>query len=391
MVSREPWNPWDREVRPVRAPDADGTSSGFASLADLISFVGTLAGVIALIGVLLAFDLFLARVDLRASRGHASAEYRQGLALLEAGKSSAAAERFATALAIDRDNGAYALALGDAQRRSGDTQAAEATLKALLDRAENDGAVNLALARVLVAEGRIAESKAYFHRAIFGRWGADSVARRAEARFALIDILASHGGGRELLAELLPIEDVPADSTSLRKRLGGWFLRAGAPARAANMFREVLRRNPRDAEAFAGMGEAALAQGNFRTARADFMEAAALSPGKGAAEARLALTDTLLASDPTAAGLDAREQLARSKALLARMLGVLESCLSRRLLPVAGASRAVLADTTAVRNVQTRADSLTTLAARLWSSYAAGCTAGRSDSVVRLLSIRLSR
>lgn len=375
----------------MRASDTDTTSPPPSTVAGIVSFVGTLAGVIALIGALLAFDLFLARVDLRASEGHAVTEYRKGMALLAANQPAAAGERFAAALMIDRDNATYALALGQAQLRGGEAGAAEATLKTLLERAENDGAVNLALARVLVAEQRIAESKAYFHRAIFGRWGADSLARRAEARFALIDLLANHGGGRELLAELLPIEDVPTDSVALRKRLGHWFLLAGSPARAANMFREILRHHPRDGEAFAGMGEAALAQGNFRTARADFSEAASLLPAERGIAKRLALADTLLAWDPTARGLDTSERLARGKALLGRMLGLLDTCVNRTALRVAGASRTLLADSAATSDPDAIADSLTSLASDLWSSYTAGCPASRSDSVVRLLSVRLAQ
>ena len=45
----------------------------------------------------------------------------------------------------------------------------------LLERAENDGAVNLTMAHVMVREKSDQEAKAYFHRAIFGRWGADSL------------------------------------------------------------------------------------------------------------------------------------------------------------------------------------------------------------------------
>jgi tetratricopeptide (TPR) repeat protein len=376
----------------VRAPDIGATQTPPPSIAGFASFVGTLAGVVVLIGVLLAFDLFLANLDLRESSRHAAAEYRQGLAFLAVNEPASAADHFSAALTIQRDDVNYALALGEAQRRGGETDDAEATLKALLERAGNDGAVNLAMARVLAGDGRVAEAKAYFHRAIYGRWGADSLARRADARFALIDLLAAHGGGRDLLAELLPLEDVSPDSVAFRKKLGRWFLLAGSPARAANMFREVLRRDPRDGEAFDGMGEAALAQGNFRTAHADFSEAISLLPADSALAARLAVTDTLLAADPTARGLDSSERIIRGRALLGRMLAVLDPCVTKTPRPVVDAARALLADTTtAASRSDAAADTVTTTAGELWASYGATCPASGTDGVVRLLGIRVSQ
>ena len=129
-------------------------------------------------------------------------------------------------------------------------------------------------------ENRWRDAKAYFHRAVFGRWGADSLARRRQARFELIDLLARRGAPRELLAELLPFEETSAATASrFVDRLGqlfiaGWF--AGASGEhvsrgACAAIRATPTPTPR-------MGEAALALGNFRTARADFAEAARLRP-----------------------------------------------------------------------------------------------------------------
>jgi len=376
----------------VQAPDVGVTETPAVSVAGFASFVGTLAGVVVLIGVLLAFDLFLARIDSRESARHATSEYETGLALLARGDPAAAAEHFSAALVIERDNVNYALALGEAQRRDGKASEAEATLEPLLERAGNDGAVNFAMARVLAGEGRVTESKSYFHRAIYGHWGADSLARRAEARFALIDLLVARGGGRDLLAELLPLEDVPADSLELRMRMGRWFLLAGSPARAANMFREVLRRAPRNGDAFAGMGEAALAQGNFRTAHADFSEAIDLLPPDTVLATRLALVDTLLSLDPTARGIDAPERIVRGRALIGRLLAAVDACAKTPPGQTVGAARSVLADTSAaVSSTNAAVDSLTTLASELWTSYAGSCPASASDPVLRLLALRLSQ
>ena len=45
--------------------------------------------------------------------------------------------------------------------QEGRTADAEATLRALLERAENDGAVNLTMAHVMVREARTEDAKAY--------------------------------------------------------------------------------------------------------------------------------------------------------------------------------------------------------------------------------------
>jgi tetratricopeptide (TPR) repeat protein len=354
------------------------------------TFVATLGAVVLAIGVLLALDLFLAGIDRRESSGHAASQYADGNTLLAAGKPADAAEHFSAALAIDRTNVNYALALGEAKRRDGKLDDAETILKTLLERAENDGAVNLAMAQVKVGEGKTGEAKAYFHRAIYGRWGADSVARRAESRFALIDLLVKSGGGRDLLAELLPLEEVSADSIALQRRLGGWFLLAGSPARAANVFREVLRRDPKDAAAYSGMGEAALAQGNFRTARADFAEALALQPDDSLVTVRLALSDTLLTMDPTARGLGTANQYARSRALLEKTANVIAPCVSPAEGALLASARAQLNAATPRHQDEATADRMVTAASDLWSAYAGKCPAVAHETTLPLLFARLA-
>jgi len=263
-------------------------------------FVATFAALLAAIFVMLAFDLFLARLDRRASESHAASLYADGVARLRSGRPLDAIDLFAAAVSVNRRDPDYSLALGEAQRQAHRFTDAEAPLRALLERTENDGAVNLAMARVMLGENRVGDAKVYFHRAIFGLWGADSITRRLDARFELIELLATHGQPQELLAELLPFDATPPDSVALRRRLGFLFLQAGSPARAASMLREVVRRHPSDADAYAGMGEAALALGNLETARVDFAEARRLKPGDPGIAARSALVDSLLDAPPAA-------------------------------------------------------------------------------------------
>jgi tetratricopeptide (TPR) repeat protein len=365
-----------------------------ARAANASIFIGTILGIVVLIAVMLSFDLFLARIDRRESDAHAADEYSEGVRLLQLGRATDAAERFASAAAIDRHNVTYALALGDAMLRSGRTNEADATLRALLARAENDGAVNLTMAHVMIREGKYQEARAFFHRAIFGQWGSDSLERRTQARFELIDLLARRGDARELLAELLPFEEVSPDSVDLRRRLGDLFLRAGSPARAANMFREVLRHDPSDADAFAGMGEAALALGNFRTARTDFLEAEKLRPDDRRLAGRVALTDTALALDPTARGVGTTARFERSQALLARTLLAVSAC-STEPPALADSARSLLgaAHVRAARTLpaESLGEAMIGVAADLWANRSPSCDTTHPDEALRLVQVRLTQ
>jgi tetratricopeptide (TPR) repeat protein len=373
--------------------DSAAPQQSFAShLADLSVFVGTFALIGLAIVLFLALDLSLARIDRSESAAHAASDYEEGVALLARNEPAKAIDRFASAVAIDRRNVNYTLALGQAKLQAGQPLEAQATITPLLDRAGNDGAVNLTMAHVMLRQQRIADAKAYFHRAIFGRWAADSLARRREARFELIDLLARSGSPGELLAELLPFEETSPDSTALRRRLGALFITAGSPARAADMYREVIRRDPTDAEAFAGMGEAALALGNFRTARSDFSMAARLRPDDARIAARFALADTVASLDPTAAGIGATERLARSRRLLEHTRAAMAAC------PVAAqaAGTTVVPDSARVLAGGARPPDralsdaeMVRTAEALWSSGSKACPAAGAVEVLRLVFARL--
>jgi cellulose synthase operon protein C len=378
--------------RPTFAPARGATSPSAAtagSAARLPVFLATLATVLAAIALFLVLDLFLARVDRQESSAHAADEYAAGRALLAVGKPRDAAERFGAAVAIDRQNVNYSLALGEAMLEAGRTTDAEVTIKTLLDRAENDGAVNLTMAHVMAREDRYEDAKAYYHRAIFGQWSADSVARRTQARFELIDLLALRGSPGELLAELLPFDATSPDSIALRSRLGRLFILAGAPARAATMFREVLRRQPRDADAWAGMGDAALALRTFQTARADLVAALRLRPNDPRIARSLALADTVLAIDPIARNLGAHEQYVRSKALLARTLATLAACFQTGTSTLSDSARAVLATTSGAPAEESVANTMLSLASDLYAARPASCAAVKRDEALRLVQNRL--
>ncbi len=121
---------------------------------------------------------------------------------------------------------------------------------------------------------------------------------------------------KELLAELLPLQDeLPADLAS-RKHLAQLFLMAGSPTRAADMFRQILRESHHDADAYAGLGEAEFANRNYRNAQIYLQIASRLKPGDAKVQAQLELCEQVLALDPTQRGLSSAERVRRSEKLL---------------------------------------------------------------------------
>jgi hypothetical protein len=201
-------------------------------------FVATFGFILLIIVALLFVDTALARVDERESRAHAANLYRDGQDLLARGDAHEASDRFASAVASNRGEPRYALALAQAMLADGRTDDARRILDDVLERIPADGAANLTMARVLVTDGRVDDAKSYFHRAIYGRWGSDSAARRTQARLELVDLLAKRRESAEMLAELLPL-DASATDTAMRRRIGLLFIEAGAPERGAALLRTL--------------------------------------------------------------------------------------------------------------------------------------------------------
>lgn len=93
------------------------------------------------------------------------------------------------------------------------------------------------------------------------------------------------------------------------------------------MFRDVLRREPQDPDAYAGLGEAEFARGNYRAAHADFEAVLRLRPADEASRQRLDLSNQVLSLDPAQRGLSRDEQYRRSLKILELAVASATSCL----------------------------------------------------------------
>jgi tetratricopeptide (TPR) repeat protein len=290
------------------------------------SVLGTLGLVAIAIVVLSGVDTFLARTERQENRAEANRLAAAGRALIDKGTPADAVAQFKGAIAIERENRAYWLELGQAQLDAGELTDAETSLTELLRRDSTAGAANLALARVLIKEGRITDAVSAYHSAVYGHWDKDAEANRLAVRFELVNVLAQQGSKEELLAELLPLLDMSPDDLSVRKRMGHLFLVAASPVRAGEIFRDILKQHPQDADAYAGLGESEFARGNYQTARADFRVASNLRPEDEGIRGRLELCSAVLALDPMQRGLGPQERYQRSFRMLELVTGAIGRC-----------------------------------------------------------------
>jgi len=348
------------------------------------------------IALIFSFDTFLAGVDQRESRSEAANLFEEGKRLAAQGDYREAIDRFRTATFTNRGNRDYQLALADALLAAGKYSDAETQLADVLQRNATWGPANLAMARTLVDERRFAEATSYYHRAIYGQWETDAADNRVRTRFELIDLLVQQHSRQDLLAELLPLLDEAPDSLPLRKRLGHLFVVAGSPTRATTIFQDILRHSPDDADAHAGLGEAAFARGNYRTARSWLLTAVRLAPDDSTIQKRLALVDEVLSLDPTQRGLGTAEQYRRSRTLLELASQELEQCARPPEGSVArltvDSAKALLARTVRQARQREAYEANLDLAEQVWQTRQSACAIpAAQDDPVTLVLARLAQ
>ena len=357
-------------------------------------FVLTLTLTLGAIVVLIIGDTALARADREATRTTAAEEYRVGVNLIAHKRLPDAIEHLRTAATLDRERPVYTVALAQAVLAQGRANDAEQMLIPLLERDATDGGANLAMARVLTKQGRADEAKSYYHRAIYGIWPGDAARSRAIARFELIDLLAQTGAKQELLAELLPIEDESPEDTVLRKKVANFFVLAGSPAKASDIYRDLLRKSPRDADAYVGLGRAALAMGNYPVARNDFLAAQRIAPEDSSIARTIKLADSVIAIDPTQRGLGLDEQVRRSRQLVQMTIKSAHKCLDVEAPQVAAALDSVARSLVAPAGVVSRAqavDENISLAGALWRMREGRCTGRPEDEALALVQDRIGQ
>jgi tetratricopeptide (TPR) repeat protein len=331
------------------------------------------------IAALFAVDLLLAEKERAASRQEARRLFEEGLSLERQGARMEALERLRSAVSTERNNPVYQRSLAAALQATGKAAEAQAVLAERLQHDPVDAEACLIMARTLVQEHRPREAIAFYHRAIYGQWEGNRLGGRLQARFELVELLARQNARQELLAELLPLQSEAPEDVSTRKRIGRLFIAAGSPARAIEIFRDVLRRSPGEADAYAGLGEAEFQRGNYRAARAGLRDALRLQPEMPDVAARLELTEEVLSLDPTVRGIDGAERYRRSVALLDRTLHALDGCAAASSAPrdqgVVDSARASVARRAPAKPAPESVDANLDLAERVWQVHRSACPA----------------
>lgn len=227
--------------------------------------------------------------------------YQQGLAEASAGNYDNAIETFRAALTCDPSNSQYQLSLARALRDSNDPaylDEAESYLVALWQRAPQDAAVNLALARVAAHRGSIDDSIRYYHNAMYGEWSSDSDDNRNRARVELIEYLLKKNARAQADSELIALAAaLPRDSPQ-HLRTAQLFIQAQDYSGALAQCELVLHLEPGNAKALASAGEAAYLSGDYTQAQRFLHNAVSANPQDESSRQLLATTDLVLDADP---------------------------------------------------------------------------------------------
>jgi len=255
--------------------------------------------------------------------------YQRGLADSAANRYDDAIDVFRAALTCDPTNSQYQLSLARALRDSNDPRRldeAESYLIALWQRAPQDAAVNLALARVAAHRGSIEDATRYYHNAMYGVWNADPDSNRNKARIELIEFLLSKNARTQADSELIALAASLPSSPAAHLQAAQLFMRAQDHAGALSQYEFVLRIDPANAPAMAGAGEASYRSGNYTMAQRYLKAAGNSNPQDENSRQLLASTDLVLRSNPFHSHISDAERNRRIDAAFAQAEKRLSEC-----------------------------------------------------------------
>lgn len=255
--------------------------------------------------------------------------YAQGLTAAGAGRYDDAIAAFRAALTCDPANSQYQLSLARALRDSNDPRRldeAESYLIALWQRAPQDAAVNLALARVAAHRGSIEDATRYYHNAMYGVWNSDPDSNRSRARIELIQFLLKKGAPANAESELMALSTSLPPDPAAHLEAAQLFTQAQDYSGALTQYREVLHLDPSNSSALAGAGEAAYNSGNYAIAQ-HYLQAAVNADSQNAnAHQLLATTDLILRNNPFRSHISDVERNRRIAAAFAQAEKRLTEC-----------------------------------------------------------------
>src|ERR1700683_254032 len=255
--------------------------------------------------------------------------YQRGLADSAANRYDDAIDVFRAALTCDPTNSQYQLSLARALRDSNDPRRldeAESYLIALWQRAPQDAAVNLALARVAAHRGSIEDATRYYHNAMYGVWNTDPDANRSKARIELIQFLLKKGASDKAESELIALATALPPTPAAHLQTAQLFAQAQDYAGELSQYEEVLRLDPSSSAALAGAGQAAYNSGNYTSARGYLQAAVNANKEDEASNQLLATNELILRNDPFSGHIPDVERNRRIAAAFAQAETRLDEC-----------------------------------------------------------------
>ena len=256
------------------------------------------------------------RTDRKFLDGEAARWRAAGDRDLAAHHPTAAVDAFRSALARGGDDPGIRFQLAAALIEAGHTTEAESHLRTLWTEAPGDGAVNLALARLAVATGRMNDALRYYDAAIDGAWERDPAQSRRNARFELATVLLQHHDATRARSELIVLADVVKDDPELTLRVARMLVQAGDARTALTLARRVVAARPEDASALALAGDLLFRSADYATARELLQRAARQAPLSTSLQAELNDSADVLARDPWAPRLGSITRLRRLRQTL---------------------------------------------------------------------------
>jgi tetratricopeptide (TPR) repeat protein len=243
----------------------------------------------------------------------------RGAQALRAGRLPDAITAYRRAVAKDRGDQRYELALADALARDGQAAAATQVLLVLREESPGDRAVNLQLAR-LAARGSDVDAADRYYRAALYAPASDSDDPLA-IRLELAQYLLDRGRRPAAVSQLVAAAAQLPKTTDVAVRLGQLFLRGGDAGRAMDEFRVALGRDPGNADALKGAGTAA-----FRLARyADALAYLRRVTDPAVADMRM-VSSEIVERDPLAPRIGARTRQLRAQENLTHVADRLMAC-----------------------------------------------------------------
>lgn len=264
-----------------------------------------------------------------AAAGNREMRQRDAAAWFERGRQAAAAGRkgdavkaFQRAGGMEGDNQRYRLALASALAADSQEEAARQVLLGVRERAPEDPAVNLQLARIEAQRGDTTAAEKYYHNALYGSWRIDDAEARRGARFELVRYLLDHGSTKRAVSELLVLSGNLPEDSGVEVDVARLFLRAGDAPHALHHFERTLEREPRNNAALVGAARAAFLLADYPRA----LRYARRVPGDPEVAELGGIAEQVMSADPLRPRLSAGERRARAVAGFSSARSRLEAC-----------------------------------------------------------------